>query len=167
MGMCYMMQQDYIDDHRGGAPTSATPPSCGSNSIAQAYIAPLVIAYPLWLRLLQSLKRYYLTAKRVPPLPNAIKYGLSLSVVLFALFNPEVRPSCACVSSVRLERLKCHYRAETSVRRPVSLYNLPGPPHIYTKTHTKSTRATFSTTRTSTSRRSRSYGSSPTRSPRF
>lgn len=103
MGMCYMGQQDYIKDHRGGAPTSATPPSCGPNSIAQRYIAPLVIAYPLWLRLLQSLKRYYLTAKRVPPLPNAIKYGLSLSVVLFALFNPEVR---TCVSSLRLE---CHY----------------------------------------------------------
>jgi len=55
---------------------------CGPTSVAQKYIAPLVIAFPLWLRLLQCLKRYYLTARRVPPLPNACKYGISIGKIV-------------------------------------------------------------------------------------
>jgi len=48
-----------------------------------------MIFLPLWFRLLQCLRRYYDTATRWPFIPNAIKYGLSMSVVLFGIFNPQ------------------------------------------------------------------------------
>jgi xenotropic and polytropic retrovirus receptor 1 len=52
------------------------------------WVAALVICLPLWFRLLQSLRRHYDTRRRHPALSNAIKYGISMSVVLFGVFNP-------------------------------------------------------------------------------
>lgn len=99
LGGCYLFRGGFASDHHqengvggmggGSAATSTYYGQCGPTSVAQKYIAPLVIAYPLWLRLLQCLKRYYVTKRRIPPLPNACKYGISMSVVLFAVFNPE------------------------------------------------------------------------------
>lgn len=86
LGGCYLFRGGFIADHAttgsAAASSSLYHEMCGPTSVAQKYIAPLVIAFPLWLRLLQCLKRYYLTARRVPPLPNAFKCGISLSVRL-------------------------------------------------------------------------------------
>ena len=89
---CYFFTGDFYNDHKPGIMPrshSSTSPSCGPTSVTQKYIAPLMIFLPLWFRLLQCLRRYYDTANRWPFIPNAIKYGLSMSVVLFGIFNPE------------------------------------------------------------------------------
>lgn len=83
---CYIFRGGFIAAHAddGGAVASAPlyDEMCGPLSATQMYIVPLVIAFPLWLRLLQSLKLYYLTARRFPPLLNACKCGVCLSVRL-------------------------------------------------------------------------------------
>lgn len=88
---CYFFSGDFYADHMlpVSAVTSAESRSCGPTSMTQRYIAPMVIFLPLWFRLLQCLRRYYDTATRFPFIPNSIKYGLSMSVVLFGIFNPE------------------------------------------------------------------------------
>ena len=49
---------------------------------------PLICLFPLWLRFNQCLRRYLDTGKRVPNLPNALKYAMSQSVTLFGAFHP-------------------------------------------------------------------------------
>jgi hypothetical protein len=51
---------------------------CGRSSIVQRYINPALICLPLWLRLLQCLRRYHDSATRVPHIPNSIKYGQAM-----------------------------------------------------------------------------------------
>lgn len=87
---CYIFSGDYFVDHKPGAPPpgSAVSPSCGSVSITQRYITPMVIFCPLWFKLLQCLRQYYNTQSRWPYIPNSIKYGFGMTVVLFGIFNP-------------------------------------------------------------------------------
>ena len=49
---------------------------------------PLICLFPLWLRFNQCLRRYLDTGKRVPNLPNALKYAISQTVTLFGTFHP-------------------------------------------------------------------------------
>ena len=87
---CYLVSGDYFIDHQPGAPPpkSTLSPSCGPSSVSQRYIAPCVIVLPLWFRLLQCLRAYYNTDSRWPHIPNAIKYGFGMAVVIFGIFNP-------------------------------------------------------------------------------
>eukprot|EP01084_Bolivina_argentea_P125287 221996_1 len=50
-------------------------------------IKPIIICSPYWFRFMQCINRYYVTGKRVPDGPNALKYGLSLSVTLIGAFH--------------------------------------------------------------------------------
>lgn len=53
-------------------------------------INPLVCAIPLWCRFLQCLRVAHDSKKRVPALPNALKYSISLLVVLFGEMHPSL-----------------------------------------------------------------------------
>jgi hypothetical protein len=72
LGLCCMASPEY---HASGGFLKKTPPSCGPNSFVQKYIIPALICLPLWLRLLQCLRRYHDSATRVPHIPNSYKYG--------------------------------------------------------------------------------------------
>lgn len=56
----------------------------------QRYIIPIILLGPYWLRLMQCLRRYYDTGNRVPNLPNAIKYALSMLITVFGVTNPSI-----------------------------------------------------------------------------
>ena len=53
-------------------------------------VVPLVCALPLWFRFVQCLRVYHDTQQRVPALPNALKYSISLLVVLFGAVHPTL-----------------------------------------------------------------------------
>jgi len=87
---CYIASGDFFIDHRPGAPTPQAhfSPHCGPTTITARYITPIVLILPLWWRMFQCLRKYYDTQHRWPHIANAVKYGLSSSVVLFGIFNP-------------------------------------------------------------------------------
>jgi len=49
---------------------------------------PLLCLFPLWIRLMQCLRRYWDTGKRMPNLANAFKYSMAQTVTLFGAFYP-------------------------------------------------------------------------------
>jgi len=90
-GWCYILSGDFFDDHKPGSPLPPmddTSCSCGIDGVTERYLVPLVIFLPLWFRMLQCLRAYYNTDSRFPYVPNSIKYGIAMSVVLFGIFNP-------------------------------------------------------------------------------
>eukprot|EP00127_Corallochytrium_limacisporum_P001567 Clim_evm20s66 gene=Clim_evmTU20s66 len=61
----------------------------GYQIVSIPWLVTLLVALPLWFRFMQCLRRYYDTGKRWPNLPNAVKYALSLCVILYGQFHPE------------------------------------------------------------------------------
>ena len=53
-------------------------------------LVPLLCALPLWCRFMQCLRVAHDSGKRVPALPNALKYSISLLVVLFGEMHPAL-----------------------------------------------------------------------------
>ena len=51
-------------------------------------IIPLICLLPIWIRLMQCLRRFADTGKRWPNLANAFKYTMSQTVTLFGTFHP-------------------------------------------------------------------------------
>jgi len=51
-------------------------------------VIPLICLFPLWIRLVQCLRKYADTRQRLPHLANAFKYALSQTVTLFGAFHP-------------------------------------------------------------------------------
>ena len=51
-------------------------------------VLPMVVALPLWFRLMQNFRRYRDTKQRWPHLGNAAKYALSHIIVIFGVFHP-------------------------------------------------------------------------------
>lgn len=49
---------------------------------------PLLCLFPLWIRLMQCLRRYVDTGNRMPNLANAAKYAMAQTVTLFGAFHP-------------------------------------------------------------------------------
>jgi len=88
--VCYITSGDFFVDHRKDAPPieSHVSPHCGPTTITARYITPMILILPLCWRMMQCLRQYYETQQRWPYVANAIKYGLSSSVVLFGIFNP-------------------------------------------------------------------------------
>eukprot|EP00658_Telonema_sp_P-2_P056828 TRINITY_DN45279_c0_g1_i2.p1 TRINITY_DN45279_c0_g1~~TRINITY_DN45279_c0_g1_i2.p1 ORF type:complete len:262 (+),score=52.28 TRINITY_DN45279_c0_g1_i2:538-1323(+) len=58
--------------------------------VYQNVLRPFAAFLPLWCRLAQNLRRYHDTHNRFPHLANALKYGLSLTVVFFGSFSPQL-----------------------------------------------------------------------------
>jgi xenotropic and polytropic retrovirus receptor 1 len=56
-------------------------------------ISPIILISPYWFRLMQCLRRYADSGKRHPNLPNAFKYGLSMCVTIFGIFDDSVSSS--------------------------------------------------------------------------
>jgi hypothetical protein len=65
--------------------------SCLYSPIFKRLVVPLLSALPLWLRLMQCLRKYMETKKRWPFLGNALKYGLSHSIVLFSVMHAAIQ----------------------------------------------------------------------------
>ena len=82
--VCYYGSGDWLL-HLGdeGSCTNKTRP-------LQRYIIPIILLGPYWLRLMQCLRRYYDTGNRVPNLPNAFKYALSMCITVFGVTNPSI-----------------------------------------------------------------------------
>jgi len=53
-------------------------------------VIPVVMCWPLWLRLAQNLSRLYATGNNFPFLANAAKYALAHTVTIFSALHPEL-----------------------------------------------------------------------------
>jgi len=58
-------------------------------------IEVIICLFPLYIRLMQCLRKFYDSHERVPHLPNAFKYTMSQVVTLFGKFYPVLRLSCS------------------------------------------------------------------------
>lgn len=51
-------------------------------------VTPFIVFIPLWWRFIQCLVRSHATGQRWPHLPNALKYGLQMTVTVFGSLHP-------------------------------------------------------------------------------
>ena len=58
------------------------------------YLVTIICLFPLYIRLMQCLRKYNDTGDRIPNLPNAFKYTLSQVVTLFGAFFPVLNLRC-------------------------------------------------------------------------
>ena len=58
------------------------------------YLVTIICLFPLYIRLMQCLRKYNDTSDRIPNLPNAFKYTLSQVVTLFGAFFPVLNLRC-------------------------------------------------------------------------
>ena len=63
------------------------------HTVLQGYLIPLISLYPLWIRLVQCLRRLVETGKRWPHMGNAAKYSSALLVSSIGIFRPTTRSS--------------------------------------------------------------------------
>jgi len=81
--VCYISSGEWLrPDSKQGV--------CLSSSLYQDWVVPLVLALPLWFRFMQCLRLFHDTQQRVPALPNALKYAISMLVVLFGAVHPTL-----------------------------------------------------------------------------
>ena len=93
--ICYYVTGDFLK-HPAPNTTAATAKvqhkhldlenSCSDGTFVIVSTA-LCSALPLYIRFMQCIKRYYVTRSRFPHLANALKYAISLVVVLFSVFH--------------------------------------------------------------------------------
>lgn len=81
---CYFGSGEWLQPHE-------LQGACGQSTAAKTIVMPLIAALPLWWRLCQNLQRYNATHCRFPWLLNALKYGTSLTVVVFGVFHPQMQ----------------------------------------------------------------------------
>ena len=80
---------------------------CANNRVLEKVVIPIICILPLWLRLMQNLRRYKDTHKRFPFLANALKYAAAQSVVVFSLFNPSLTKTAAKMDAQRVFWIFC------------------------------------------------------------
>jgi xenotropic and polytropic retrovirus receptor 1 len=81
--MCYILSFEWnLGYSKQGA--------CHQSPIFANVVTPVICALPLWCRFMQCLRVYHDTQRRFPALPNALKYAVSLLVVLFGALHPQV-----------------------------------------------------------------------------
>lgn len=61
--------------------------TCFNSFFFKRALIPLLSALPLWLRMMQCLRKFLNTRQRWPHLANALKYAFAHSVVLFGVYN--------------------------------------------------------------------------------
>ena len=67
--------------------------ACADSPLFSQLVAPLLCALPLWCRFMQCLRVYHDTRKRSPALPNALKYAVAHTVIIFGVLHPnELNP---------------------------------------------------------------------------
>jgi len=68
--------------------TLCSETAAGKGTIPVALVLlPLLSVLPLFLRFVQNLVRYKMTGRRLPHLPNALKYAVAHSVVIFGSYH--------------------------------------------------------------------------------
>jgi len=79
--VCYVFSGECLlaAHHQGG---------CLSAAWFSLVLVPIVCGLPLYCRFMQNLRVYHDTARRIPALPNALKYAVSLVVVIFGTLRP-------------------------------------------------------------------------------
>ena len=82
--------------------TNARLARCASSWVFLQVVVPVLSCLPLWLRAMQSLRRYIDTRKRFPHLLNACKYGFAHSVVIFGMLHPQLSATIGHGTTVRL-----------------------------------------------------------------
>lgn len=61
--------------------------SCFDHELFKYVITPCLLAFPLWMRMMQTLRQTHDTRKRLPYLGNTFKYALSHTVVIFGVLH--------------------------------------------------------------------------------
>ena len=69
---------------------SAEQGACHDSRVYHNVLVPLFCALPLWWRFMQCLRVFHDSQQRIPALPNALKYSVSLLVVLFGAVHPAL-----------------------------------------------------------------------------
>lgn len=64
------------------------------------YLVPLLTLYPLWVRLLQCLRRSVETGKNFPHHLNALKYASAIAVISCGTFQPTLRQSSVWITTL-------------------------------------------------------------------
>ena len=54
-------------------------------------LVPIITLYPLWIRLMQCLRKSVETGKRFPYLANSCKYASAIAVISYGTFRPHLR----------------------------------------------------------------------------
>ena len=68
---------------------------------------PIISAMPLWLRLLQCLRRYYDTRDRFPHVVNAGKYATAQSVIIVGVFHASLAKGAPLTRAAWIITLTC------------------------------------------------------------
>lgn len=79
--VCYIGTGEFLRTYRGQG-------GCHDSVLLREVLTPLLCALPLWCRFMQCMRVFQDTQKRVPALPNALKYAVSMLVVLFGEVHP-------------------------------------------------------------------------------
>jgi hypothetical protein len=61
------------------------------NWVFKHLIIPFITLFPLWIRLMQCLRRSIESGQRFPHMANALKYTSAITVISFGTFQPELR----------------------------------------------------------------------------
>jgi hypothetical protein len=67
--------------------------------IYKVILEPSIILFPLWIRLLQCLRRSVESGNRWPHMANALKYTSAIAVISFGTFRPYVRTNPVWIAS--------------------------------------------------------------------
>jgi hypothetical protein len=70
-----------------------------SSIFFRIFLVPFVSLSPLWIRLMQCLRRASETGKRWPHFGNALKYTSAIIVISFGTFQPELRNNSVWIAS--------------------------------------------------------------------
>lgn len=69
------------------------------NGVIQFVLIPFLTLLPLWLRLMQCLRRSVETGNRFPHMANGLKYASAISVIAFGTFNHDIRRNKLWIAS--------------------------------------------------------------------
>lgn len=111
--LCYVFTLEWLTQ------STESPGACINSPLLQDVCTPIICALPLWCRFMQCLRVYHDTGKRVPALPNALKYAVSLLVVLFGTLHKSVVTSFSAETAwiqVRLLSNTLNVRARVRAR---------------------------------------------------
>ena len=86
---CYVGTGAFLIDAKHVKSQRETVDACVASEVYVRVALPLVLALPLFFRMMQNYRRYTDTRQRWPHMYNAFKYALSLMVVVFAVFHPD------------------------------------------------------------------------------
>jgi len=90
--LCFFFSGDWhrLYDSDLSAEDRLKEDACTHSFVFDGIFTPIIIASPLIFRILQNLRRFYDTKKRVPHIANATKYSLSCVLILLGALHPTL-----------------------------------------------------------------------------